>query len=174
MQFPHYAGRLVALCAALIALRADAQARQFGAWATGVMDGNKGVFAATINDSGGLLGQYCYRESGSCLWLLANDADCEDGAKYPVLLNTDSGAANATIRCVKLDGKARYVFEAFNVIDDAVRSASWFGIAFPMVNGRFQVSRFSMQGAAQAVSLMRKAAEASAKPATSTTKDLSL
>jgi hypothetical protein len=174
MHRPSFATSLIVLGAALFALRAEAQGRQFGAWAAGVLDGKEGVFAATVNDSGGVLGQYCYREAGSCLWLLANDINCEDGAKYPVLVNTDSGAANTTIRCVKVDGKARYVFEVFDLIDDAVRSASWFGIAFPMEDGRFQVSRFSMQGAAQAVSLMRKAAEASAKPASSTTKDQSL
>jgi hypothetical protein len=168
------ARRLVVLGAALAALRADAQARQFGAWAAGVMDGKEGVFAATVNDSGGVLGQYCFRESGSCLWLLANDINCEDGARYPVLVNTDSGAVSTTIRCIDVDGKARYVFEAFDVIDDAVRKANWFGIAFPMQSGRFQVSRFSMSGAAQAVALMRKAAEATAKPASSTTTDQSL
>jgi hypothetical protein len=174
MNRTSFAGVTIALAAALFAPRADAQGRQFGAWAAGVMDGKEGVFAATVNDSGGVLGQYCFRETGSCVWLLANDADCEDGAKYPVLVNTDSGAANNTIRCVKVDGKARYLFENFDIIDGAVRSASWFGIAFPMKSGRFQVSRFSMQGAAQAVALMRKAAEASATPASSTTTDQSL
>lgn len=174
MQRGSFARGIIALVSLLFTLRADAQTRQFGAWAAGVLDGAEGVFAATVNDSGGILGQYCFQELGSCMWLLANDTSCEAGAKYPVLVNTDSGATSTSIRCVDVDGKARYVFETFDVIDDAVRSASWFGIAFPMQSGRFQVSRFSMQGASQAVSIMRKAAEASARPASSTTRDQSL
>ena len=59
---------------------ASASETRFGAWTVGPM--NNGIYAATINDSGGLLGQYCYRDTASCVWLLTNDVDCEDGSRY--------------------------------------------------------------------------------------------
>ena len=42
----------------------------FGHWTTGVVTNNAGVYAATINDSGAILGEYCYFSSKSCTWTL--------------------------------------------------------------------------------------------------------
>jgi hypothetical protein len=162
---------VVALLLAGTASAAPAE-RKFGAWTVGFMSGKEaGVFAATINDSGGLLGQYCYKSEEKCLWLLANDINCEDGNQYAVLVNADTGAASAQIYCLKIEGKPRYVFVDFDLIDGIVRKATWFGIAFPMANGRFQVSRFALEGAAKAIAYMRSAAEGMVDKASRSTKD---
>jgi hypothetical protein len=149
--------------AALCSVSAAAQEKRFGAWTVGVMAGNGGAFAATTNDSGGLLGLYCYRDGGKCLWLLKNDIGCDDGSKYPVLVNSDSGAASTEIVCLKLGGKPRYAFADFDTIDSTVRMSDWIGFAFPLRSGRFQVSRFPLDGASRALEfmhrLMKKAAE---------------
>lgn len=142
--------------AVLCAVPASAQEKRFGAWAVGTMKENAGAFAATVNDSGGLLGQYCYREREQCVWLLSNDIGCEDGAKYPVLVNADSGAATTQIVCMKVSGKPMYAFAEFDLIDGIVRQADWVGFAFPMASGQFRVSRFALEGAASAVEFMRK------------------
>jgi hypothetical protein len=138
------------------------------------MAGNEGVFAATINDSKGILGQYCYREEASCIWILSNEVGCEDGSQYPVLVNSDSGAVSTTIMCAKLHGKPRYAFAEFDVIDNIVRHSEWLGIAFPMKSGFFQVSRFPLNGAGAAVTFMRKVGDSMVQPAKTGTLDQKL
>jgi hypothetical protein len=148
--------------------------KRFGAWTVGAIAGDEGVYSATRNDSGGVLGQYCLREGGRCLWLLANDVGCEDGARYPVLVNASDGAASAELVCMKLDGKPRYAFADFDLIDRVAKESDWIGVAFPMESGLFKVSRFSLSGAERAVALMRRAAEAMVERATEGTVDRSL
>lgn len=145
---------------ASVALGAAAEDRRVGDWSVGVLKGNAGAYAATVNDSGGLLGQYCYREQGACVWLVANDAACEAGNRYRVLVNSDSGAASLEVLCVNLEGKTRFAFTDFEAIDAIVRNARRLGLAFPMENGHFQITRFSLDGAARAVAIMREVAEA--------------
>jgi hypothetical protein len=63
------------------------------------------------------------------------------------------------IACLVLDGKAVYAFTNFDSIDGVVRSASRIGIASPMKNGLFQVSRFSLDGASAALKLAKQTGE---------------
>ena len=54
-----------------------------------------------MNDSGNVLGQFCYVEDEECLWLLSVDTVCEKGGDdtYPVLVNTDVAAAPLSVYC---------------------------------------------------------------------------
>jgi hypothetical protein len=149
---------MVAL-ATLCADRASAQEKHFGAWVVGLLGENEGVYAQTTNDSGGVLGEYCYKKEATCVWALANDVKCEQGSKYTVLVNSDAGAVSMEIACLVLDGKAFYAFAHFDSIDGIARNASRVGIAFPMKNGLFQVSRFSLDGASSALALTKKVGE---------------
>lgn len=162
---------LISFAASFCCARAEAQETRFGDWSVGVMAGEEGIYAATVNDSGGLLGQYCYKENSKCLWLLANDINCDAGSKYSVLINADSGAATTQVACVKIGGKSRYVFVDFDLIATTVRDSEWIGIASPLKNGRFQVSRFSLAGAARAVALVNKAVESAVGNASRSTRD---
>jgi hypothetical protein len=148
----------VAILAAL-ASGASAEDRRVGAWSVGVMKGDSGTFAATENDAGGLLGQYCYPEQGTCVWILASKIVCETGNRYPLLVNTDAGAAVLEILCLDVEGKQRYAFTDFDAIDGIVHKARKLGMAFPTANGLFHVTRFSLDGASRAVALMRGVAE---------------
>jgi len=164
--------RIFAVAAlALASLPASAQEKRFGAWTVGVLPGKDGVYAATVNDSGGLLGQYCYTKDSNCVWLLANDVDCAPNNRYPVLVNADNGAASLEILCMKLEGRPRYAFTDFDAIDAIVRKGTRVGIAFPMVNGLFLVNRFSLEGSLSAVTFMREMAEALAKKVGAGTRD---
>jgi hypothetical protein len=138
---------------------AHATEKRFGDWTVGVISGDAGLYAATENDSGGMLGKYCYAEQAACLWLLVTDIKCDDGSRYPVLVNTDQGAASTDIVCKLFKGLPRYMFANFDEIDTLVNGATRVGIAFPMKNGLFQVSRFSMVGSARAVAFMTKTME---------------
>lgn len=152
----------VAIAALLAALSAGASAeeRRVGAWSVGLTRERAGTFAATGDGSGAQLGQYCYPEQGSCVWILANDLACDAGERYPVVVNTESGAAVLEMQCLGFDGKAAYAFTDFDAIDGIVRKARSAVLALPTANGLFRLSRFSLEGATRAVALMREAAGA--------------
>lgn len=137
---------------------------QFQSWFYGTIPGDEGVYAATVNDSNGVIGQYCYKDGGNCIWLLKTDIECTESHKYPVLVNTEAGAANMQLLCIKTGGQPRYAFTDFESINNLITSSSNIGIAFPMENGRFQVSRFSLAGAVKAISYMRDVAAQIVKP----------
>jgi hypothetical protein len=127
------------LSAAPLVVRADTES--FGNWMVGTIEGGEGYFAATVNDSNAVLGQYCYLESGDCLWLLATSTNCEDGERYPVLVNADGGSAQLELVCRKLGKKPRYIFSN------------------PLQSGLFQVDRFLLDGAVESLVRMRAVAK---------------
>jgi hypothetical protein len=151
----HFVSFLLLLSCTHFSIAALAQERQFGAWQVGTMTDNEGVYAATANESGGILGEYCLTADRNCYWLLMNDAGCDDGHRYPVLVNADGGSSSLEIYCMKLEGKPRYAFTSFDAIDRVIKSSKRLGIAFPMRDGYFSVSRFSLEGATVAISNMR-------------------
>ncbi len=149
---PAYLALLLVLCS----FSMPTMAQEFANWVTGAMDDNEGYFAATVNDSTSIFGQYCYTGSGQCLWLLAVNINCEDGSRYPVLINGDGGSAQMEIVCKKLGDKPRYVFSNFDAINNSVRSSKKFiGFAFPLESGLFEVNRFLLDGAPEAIGRMK-------------------
>lgn len=165
---------IVAVFLLINGLSLQAKAQQFGNWFVGPITNNAGLYAATINDSKGVLGQYCYKDEGSCLWVLATSINCEENSQYPILVNADAGSSNMQLLCVKVDGKPRYAFMDFSAIDGFIKKSSHIGFAFPMESGYFQVSRFNLNGAAKAISYMREIAEKIVTPSGPSTKDTRL
>ena len=158
-------GRLALVVAVCLTQVSSACAQQYESWIVGAMDGGEGLYAATVNDSSGVLGQYCYTESSQCLWLIATDVKCEQESKYPVLVNADGGSAQMELVCLKLENKPRYAFTDFKKIDDVIRtSSSYIGFAFPMESGHFKVSRFLLGGSLKAINTMRIKAEKNVAP----------
>lgn len=128
----------------------------FGNWAVGRLDADEGFFAATINDSNGIFGQYCYIESDACIWLLVTDINCNEGSKYPALINADGGSEQLELICKKLDTKPRYIFTNFDRMENIINgSKTYFGIAFPLESGLFHVTRFLLDGSQEAIQDMR-------------------
>jgi hypothetical protein len=82
--------------------------------------------------------------------------NCEDGSRYPVLINGDGGSAQMEIVCKKLGDKPRYVFSNFDTINNSVKSSKKFiGFAFPLESGLFEVNRFLLDGAPEAIGRMK-------------------
>jgi hypothetical protein len=157
---PHIRTLLSALGVLLGAIP-HAKAATIGDW---IYEVSVPHYAATINDSGNIFGQWCDTSEGSCFYLLAMPTRCEDEASYPVLVNSDMGSLTTTLVCRgKLDGRNlyRYVMANFDDIDNLVRKSRRVGIAMPLEGDEFRVSRFSLSGAAASLSLMRSAAESS-------------
>jgi hypothetical protein len=136
-------------------------AETFGSWMTGVTDTGDGLYAATQNDSGNLLGQYCFPSEGNCIWLLGMATACKEGDQYAVLANSDAGAGHLNVYCsAKLDnGLYRYVFLEFDAIQNIVTKGMRVGFAVPLEGDQFRVVRFDLGGSNRALAVMRSAAE---------------
>ena len=159
---------------AMVALFANLAYAQttIGPWYISDMNDGSGSFAGTINDSGGIFGKYCYASAQSCVWIMTADVGCESGSEYPVLLNSDSGAAPVTVSCKPIDGKNRYFFNSYSQVDDAVARSSRIGFAFPMASGQFQVTRFDIRQSTAAMNALD--ARMRKRPARPTTRDTTL
>lgn len=128
-------------------------------WLADVTNDGNGIYAATLNDEGNVFGQFCYLDIGSCLWTMTLKTRCRDGAKYPTLINSESGAFHVTIMC---DGELpnprdgfRYIFLDFEIVDSAVRESRQIGIAMPLETNQFRVSRFDLRGSIPVIEKMR-------------------
>lgn len=133
----------------------------YGSWGVGVGDDRSFLYAATVNDSADLLGQYCTPSEVSCMWLLGLSTKCETGHEYPLLANSDTGALQLEIVCSGPlpNGNYKYAFKNFDQIDELVKRAQRVGFAMPMQGDQFRVVRFMLNGATAAVTSMRTSAE---------------
>jgi hypothetical protein len=146
-------------CALALLLTSRVHAQTFGSWAVGVSGSS--LYAATVNDSGNLLGQYCFPADGSCFWLLGMKTSCNEGDRYPVLANSDAGASHMEVLCsAKLDnGMYRYVFTDFDKVDAILSKGSRVGFAIPLDGDQFRVVRFNITDSNSAVARMKTTAE---------------
>jgi hypothetical protein len=142
------------LCLTVVTTSALAQ-RVWGAWESGAATDREYIYAATVNDSGHVLGQYCYAESEDCIYLLAMTTSCVAGNRYPVLINADTGSDTVEIQCGdRLGSRYRYVFANFEKIDAIVKRATRVGFAIPLQEDRFNVVRFDLRGSNEAIAAM--------------------
>lgn len=147
---------------------AQAEGRWFGSWIVGAMENTQGIYAATVNDSEGVLGQYCYGSNAACYWLLDVDLECESEARFPALINSDSGSTTVEVVCFKLGSVSKLTFTDFDAIDGIVKKSSRIGIVFSLNDGLFKVSRFTLNGAADSIAFMRDIAAKSLIKSTGT------
>lgn len=114
---------------------AAGQWRNFADWYTGQQTGGAGPFAATVNDSGHVLGQYCFPASDACAYILGLlNKTCEKGSRYPLLANANTGSKNVEVYCngPLNGGRYQYVFTEFDEIHRIVVQAERVGFAFPI------------------------------------------
>lgn len=166
----------------LLGLFAVALARPVGAadftvgdWSWNVDDPEMQL-AGTTNADGHVLSQFCYPQSGKCLYAVGFDTNCTEGNSYPALVNSDSGAAAMTFRCgSELKGGTHLMFaEDFDQIDGLIRKSNRIGFALPMEGDQFKAVRFSLRGSSEALDAMRKvAARAATKSPGANTKKAS-
>ena len=162
--------RLVALAVLFLASIAAEAQQTVGDWM--VSSADDGPFIATVNDSGGLLGKYCYMSQNGCVWLIVTSVRCDDNSEYPVLINAEAGATYTSVRCSPISGKNRYVFLNPDLVDQAVKTGAQIGFAFPMQGGSFQVARFGIQRATNALAALQQATQN--RPRKPSTRDTTL
>lgn len=153
---------LLSIFTILITFHNSSNAQSRDEWFTGVTDsGDKLFYAATMNESGNILGQYCDPSTGNCIWLLGMSTVCKEGDQYPVLANSDASSAHILVYCsARLDnGHYRYVFTEFDVINNIVMKGVRVGFAVPLQADQFRVVRFNLSGSNRAIASMRAAAE---------------
>ena len=159
-------GFLVGAALAAVVCSANAADQQFGDWSAGLNDPRTVSYAATVNDSGSLLGDYCNFSVGKCFWTIVMEPACTGSATYPVLGNTSSGAVQMQLQC---DGKTdngsyRYLIVDWKNLELLLKDSNLVSFAFPMQGGVFKVIRFSLTGRTDAVSLAENIAASQTAP----------
>lgn len=163
---------LVVACVLLLGGAAAGRAQTIGSW---FVETTKTGFLAALsaNASGNVLGQFCYPDEGSCVWLIGLKTGCRRGERYPVLANSDAGSVHLHVLCDgQLEGGLfRYAFTNFDQVDNIVRRGARVGFAVPLEQDEFRVIRFDLAGATGALAVMRAAAERRAQPVRRGTRD---
>lgn len=139
----------------------------FGDWQAGVTDDRSTMYAYTTNDSGDMFGEWCSVTTGNCTWMLGLTTACEQESSYPVLANTDTGAAPLNIKCggkIEDSELSRYQFTSFKDVEKLLKGGHRVGIALPMQGDQFRVVRFSLKGSSAATSAMEAAVAKLARP----------
>ncbi len=160
-----------ALAVLLSFLSSAASSQTIGEWTSQL---KLPFYAATVNDSGHLFGQWCDVDSASCMYMVALSTRCDEGESYPILVNSDVSSLSTTLVCRGRlsSGKFRYALGNFDDIDGIVRKAKRIGIALPLEGDKFRVIRFSLDGAAASLILMRGAVEKAVEgPSSKSTRD---
>ena len=138
-----------------MALPASADDRaEHGDWTSQFLDG---MGEASTHENGmSMLGMLC--GNGSCRYYFANGLDCEPSVNYPLMLTTDVGAVSIEAVCEPMNtsnGEVMlYWFSETPYLNEAFVKTPVIGIAFPLTNGEFKTSKFSMNGFAQAIERM--------------------
>ena len=158
----------------LLSSTSNAQTRTFADWSMGRQTAETGWYAATENDSGNVLGKYCFSDIASCMYLIGMKTSCTSGSKYPVLVNATTGSETLEVYCngpLGTLGLYQYVFTDFDRINRIVLEAERVGFAVPLRNDRFNVVRFSLVGSNQAIEAMTNAYNRSETPRRGSTRD---
>ena len=143
---------ILALAATILFAPMSHSDTTFGHWSTGATSDKSGVYAATANDDGAVFGKYCYFSTKDCSWHIAVDMVCEKGAFYPVLANSNKGAASLVLQCVgPMTGNDlyQYVFNNWKDVEKIIKTGSRLGIATPLQSDQFKVYRFLLDGMTQ-------------------------
>lgn len=118
---------------------------------------DQGIQVAKVrNDSGSVAGVLCDVGNDGCLTYLSIIADCDDGATYPMIINSTGGAVPLVATCTTVKKSKYFVFDEFDSVILAFTSGAEFGFAMPMASGQFRVVRFSYIGASKAIAKARE------------------
>ena len=129
---------------------------EHGDWSSQFMDG---MGEATTHENGmSVFGMLC--GDGTCRYYFANSTECEQSATYPLMLTTNSGALSVDAVCEKVDSAngelMLYWFTETDMMNRAFNNTPVLGFAFPLTNGQFKISTFSMDGFTQAIERMTR------------------
>lgn len=144
---------LICMCLAFAGVHAEDR-MQHGDWSSQFLDG---MGEASTHENGvSMLGMLC--AAGSCRYYFANGIDCEAGNNYPLMLTTAAGALAFDAICEPMNTAngdvMLYWFNESPQLNGAFGQSEAVGFAFPMTDGQFKISKFSMKGYEQAVERM--------------------
>lgn len=94
-------------------------------------------------------GLYC--QADQCMFYLHDTLLCQQGARSPILMSGIGNAASLNIQCTQINGVLFQILEPFNTVFDELKKGGLVSFAVPLQNGSFGVSRFSLNGATEAV-----------------------
>ncbi len=144
------------ICMALVwATPVQAEDRmQHGDWSSQFQEG---MAEASTNEEGrAVFGMLC--ADGRCRYYFANGIDCAPGNRYPLMLTTAAGALNLEAVCEQMSTAngdvLLYWFNESPQLNAAFEESPDVGFAFPMSNGQFRTSKFSMKGYDEAIRRM--------------------
>ena len=151
---------LVALVGApIVSTAADPpQATQttFDDWSISKMA--NGMDAYTVNDSGELLGEFCYYKTTTCEWQIGIHTACNKGSDGDVLANSEASATPLEVKCEgQVPGMPllyAFVFTNWKLFESGITNSSRVGFAMPLASDQFTVIRFSLAGRTKAQQTM--------------------
>lgn len=131
--------------------------------------------AYTENESGSVFGILC---GTTCVFYLNFHVDCTNRTDYPAMINSSVGSEAIKLRCIHVrHEKEQHQVLAAEPTDNyfaMLKQSGEFGIAVPLANGKFNVSRFSLLGGAKAVATAIAAADERQKQSQSGLRDFTL
>ena len=104
---------------------------------------------ASTSNGGTSFGLYC--QADQCMFYLHDTLMCQPGARSPILMSGVGNAASLSIQCTQIGGVLFQILEPFNTVFDELKKGGLVSFAVPLQNGSFGVSRFSLNGATEAV-----------------------
>lgn len=144
---------LTLMTAAVCAWASAGAETNLGHWSVAFTHDKSSIYASTFNDSGAVLGEWCSFSTKSCTWMMGTDTGCKTEHVYPVLANSDQGAAHLDLICrgpIAGTGYGNTYAYAFSTVADlqaAMKKGLIVGIAAPMKQDQFRVYRFNLDGA---------------------------
>lgn len=111
-------------------------------------DGDSSI-ASTLNEAGSAFGAICGKD---CVWFVNVQKECVAGDLYPAMINGPKGSYAIQLKCYHgADNRRLLTFPMDETSTALVSSGGVIGFAFPLGDGKFGVSRFSLDGATEAV-----------------------
>jgi hypothetical protein len=112
---------------------------------------SKGIIteAYTSPEPDTTFGLFCSAES--CIFYLHQSLACKPNEKYSVLLNSQNISTAITMKCTPIGANLFWILSPFNTILKATQTGDQIGFAVALQSGAFAVSRFSLNGATQAI-----------------------
>lgn len=105
--------------------------------------------AYTRNDSNMTFGIYC--ANNQCVFYVHATTPCLPNQSYPALVSTALLSRAITMQCSLVGNKLFLIANPFNTIFQATQIGDQINFAFPIQGGEFLTTRFSLQGARQAI-----------------------
>jgi hypothetical protein len=130
--------------------------------------------AKSLNDAGGVAGVLCFISQKTCNAYFATSIPCDEGEKYPIMMNSIAGAMNTQATCTRYGSNKFLVLENMGAVVDAFEDGGEVAFVMPARENKFIVSRFNCVGAKSAIRKATKFVELQPKLKTSLTQSSSV